>query len=54
MTDDRRHWRVQVLAGARVVKAWRLRDLTLEEAKNEAERAIARDWPLAEWTLSPI
>jgi hypothetical protein len=44
-------WRVQVYEGARPVKAWTLRDLDLEQAKQEAERAVARDYPAKEFSV---
>jgi hypothetical protein len=46
-------WRVQVYEGARPFRAWLVFTADLERATQEAERAVARDWPLKEFSLEP-
>jgi hypothetical protein len=46
-------WRVQVYERSRPFRAWLIHNCDLEQAKQEAERAVARDWPLKEFSLAP-
>jgi hypothetical protein len=46
-------WRVQVYERSRPFRAWLIHGCGLEQAKQEAERAVARDWPLKEFSIAP-
>lgn len=44
---------VQVYECGRAVRAWTIYANDLEGAKNQAERAVARDWPTKEFSVTP-
>lgn len=44
---------VRVYDGPRPIRAWTIYARDLEEAKAEAERAVALDWPMKEFSVTP-
>lgn len=48
-----RAFTIQVRDNGRPFRGWTVYTRTLEEAKNEAERAVNRDWPMKEFTITP-
>lgn len=48
-----RPFTIQVYAAGRAFRAWTVYCRDLEAAKNEAELAVARDWPTREFSVIP-